>query len=190
MKKYTSYVNVFQGNGEIALPKPEGIAAAWYFIKAQCGNTFPHAALPFSKMTVGAYSGAYPTGYGVNDANYCGKVPKMYGEKCFCGFSHLHHSGTGAVGYYYNYALTAPFYSELSEAFARHESPDGRDRTPGLLQCKKGRRRHSLRGVGDRKRKCRTPLHIPSGKRKNCRRFREQRTIGQGNAALCDVRKG
>lgn len=76
MKKYTSYVNVFQGNGEINLPKPDGIAASWYFIKAQCGNTFPHAALPFSKMTVGAYSGAYPTGYGVNDANYCGKVPK------------------------------------------------------------------------------------------------------------------
>ncbi len=137
MKKYTSYVNVFQGNGEINLPKPDGIAASWYFIKAQCGNTFPHAAPPFSKMTVGAYSGAYPTGYGVNDANYCGKVPKMYGEKCFCGFSHLHHSGTGAVGYYYNYALTAPFYGELSEAFAMSPLTD-ETAHPGYYSARKG----------------------------------------------------
>ena len=133
----TSYVNVFQGNGELALPKPEGIAASWFFIKAQCGNTFPHAALPFSKMTVGAYSGAYPTGYGVNSANYCGKVPKMYGEKCFCGFSHLHHSGTGAVGYYYNYALTAPFYGELAKAFDMSPMKEETAR-PGYYSAVKG----------------------------------------------------
>ena len=36
MKDFCRYVNVFQGSGEIDLPKPEGIAAAWYFIKAGC----------------------------------------------------------------------------------------------------------------------------------------------------------
>ena len=45
------YVDVFYGSGEIDHPIPEGIAATWYFIKAQCGNTHPHAALPFGKIT-------------------------------------------------------------------------------------------------------------------------------------------
>ena len=39
MRDYCKYVNVFQGCGEIDLPKPEGIAARWFFIKAGCGNT-------------------------------------------------------------------------------------------------------------------------------------------------------
>lgn len=121
MGKYTSYVDPFQGNGEISLPvanAPAGeLAATWFFVKAQCGNTFPHAALPFSAMTVGAYSGAYSTGYGKNLDSYCGAVPKMYDKKVFCGLSHLHHSGTGAVGFYYNYALTAPFFGQAATAF-------------------------------------------------------------------------
>lgn len=121
MGKFTSYVDPFQGNGEISLPvvnAPAGeLAATWFFVKAQCGNTFPHAALPFSRMTVGAYSGAYSTGYGTHLDNYCGAVPKMYDKKVMCGLSHLHHSGTGAVGFYYNYALTAPFFGDVSKAF-------------------------------------------------------------------------
>ena len=60
---YTKYVDVFYGNGEIDLPKPEGIAKTWQLLKGLCGNTSPAAALPFGKFTCGPYSGGYPTGY-------------------------------------------------------------------------------------------------------------------------------
>ena len=110
----SEYVNVFHGCGDIDLPKPEGIAATWYFLKAQCGNTFPHAALPFGKMTCGAYSGGYTTGYGENVPNSCGqKIPKLREKRMVRGFSHLHQSGTGAIGMYYNFAVTTPMYGSL-----------------------------------------------------------------------------
>ena len=110
----SQYVNVFHGCGDIDLPKPEGIAATWYFIKAQCGNTFPHAALPFGKMSCGTYSGGYTTGYGENLPNSCGKeIPKLRPRRMIRGFSHLHQSGTGAIGMYYNFAVTTPMYGVL-----------------------------------------------------------------------------
>ncbi len=110
----TKYVNVFHGNGNIDLPKPEGIAATWYFLKARCGNAFPHAALPFGKMTCGTYSGGYTTGYGENVPNSCGRdIPKLCEKRMVRGFSHLHQSGTGAIGMYYNFAVTTPMYGEL-----------------------------------------------------------------------------
>ena len=120
----SQYVNVFHGCGDIDLPKPEGVAAAWYFIKAQCGNTFPHAALPFGKMTCGTYSGGYTTGYGENSPNSCGKeIPKLRSRRMVRGFSHLHQSGTGAIGMYYNFAVTTPMYGALRfvEEEARNE---------------------------------------------------------------------
>lgn len=109
------YVNVFQGNGEIDLPKPEGIAATWLFPKAQCGNTYPGSALPFGKMTCGPYSGGYPTGYGNHLPNSCGGVLKFSDRIYFKGFSHIHHSGTGGIGMYYNFAVTTPLYGELRD---------------------------------------------------------------------------
>ena len=120
----SQYVNVFHGCGDIDLPKPEGVAATWYFIKAQCGNTFPHAALPFGKMTCGTYSGGYTTGYGENSPNSCGKeIPKLRPKRMIRGFSHLHQSGTGAIGMYYNFAVTTPMYGALRfvEEEARNE---------------------------------------------------------------------
>ncbi len=99
------YVDVFYGNGEIDLPKPEGIASTWFFIKAQCGNTYPHACTPFNIMSVGSYTGAYPTGYGNHMPNGCGPVPKF--DAPVLGFSHMHQTGTGGIGAYYNYAVTS-----------------------------------------------------------------------------------
>ena len=113
MKRISDYVNVFQGNGKIDLPTPEGIAATWLFIKAQCGNTTPAAAYPFGKMTVCSYTGGYPTGYGNHRQNFCGDPMTIPGK--VRGFSHLHASGTGGIGTYHNYALTAPIIGELSE---------------------------------------------------------------------------
>ena len=105
---YCSLVDVFLGNGEIDLPRPEGIAATWYFIKAQTGNTSPAAVLPFGKMTAGPFSGGYPTGYGDHLINCQGRPPRFAEGKKLLGFSHLCHSGTGAVGYYCNYAVVTP----------------------------------------------------------------------------------
>ncbi len=99
------YVDVFFGNGEIALPAPEGIASTWFFIKAQCGNTYPHACTPFGIMSCGAYTGAYPTGYGNHLPNGCGPVEKF--DAPVLGFSHMHQTGTGGIGAYYNYAVTS-----------------------------------------------------------------------------------
>ena len=63
---YSRYTDLFHGSGTIDLPKPEGIAASWHFIKALCGNTHPGATLPFGKYSVCPYSGAYSAGYGIN----------------------------------------------------------------------------------------------------------------------------
>ena len=111
------YVDVFYGCGETDRFFDDGIASKWFYIKALCGNTFPHAALPFGKMTVGAYSGGYPTGYGTHCHNTCGGVRKFIDTPSARGFSHLHHSGTGAIQYYYNYAVASPIYGDVSRSF-------------------------------------------------------------------------
>ena len=106
MKSNYSFVNVFQGSGKIDLPKPEGLASKWLFIKAQCGNTTPAAAYPFGKMSLCSYTGGYPTGYGNLCPNSCGE-PLTFDAKVQ-GFTHMHVSGTGGIRAYYNYALTVP----------------------------------------------------------------------------------
>ena len=112
---YCKYVNIFQGAGEIDLPKPEGIAAKWFFIKAGCGNTSPAALVPFGAVSVGPFSGGYPTGYGNHCPNSHSRPPKFKdGEKLY-GFSHIHQSGIGAMGYYYNYAVVTPYYDSSDE---------------------------------------------------------------------------
>lgn len=110
----TEFVNVFQGNGAIELPEPQGVASTWHFIKALTGNTHPGAARPFGKLTACCYSAGYSSGYGKHRINCGGPIRPLYDEKKFVGVSHLHQSGIGALGFYYNYALTIPFLGELS----------------------------------------------------------------------------
>ena len=114
------YVDVFYGNGEVDHYAEEGLASKWFYIKALCGNTMPHPVLPFGRISVGAYSSAYPTGYGTHYPNSCGGIRKLYDELMIRGFSHIHHSGTGGIKYYYNYAVTCPFYGELTEIAKFH----------------------------------------------------------------------
>ncbi len=111
--KKTDIVNVFQGNGTVKTEPLEGIAKAWFFFKGLSGNTHPGAQLPFGKLSVCSYSGGYSTGHGNNRVN-CGEpVRELYDGKKIFGLSHLHHSGTGFIGYFYNYALTTAFSGEL-----------------------------------------------------------------------------
>lgn len=129
--KYTDFVNVFQGTGEIDLPKPEGIAAKWFFIKAGCGNTSPAAVLPFGAVSVSPFSGGYPTGYGDHLPNSHSRPAHFEGGKDLIGFSHIHQSGTGAIGFYYNYAVTVPRYK--SSPFRR--TPENEYAYPGFYSC-------------------------------------------------------
>ena len=108
MYDFCSDVNVFQGNGEIDLPEPQGSAKTWYFIKAICGNTHPGAQLPFGKYSCCLHSTGYPTGYGCHSINGSAPIHYLFEEMPFVGLAHFHQSGTGAIGVYYNYALTSP----------------------------------------------------------------------------------
>lgn len=113
MTDFCKYVDVFQGCAKIDLPRPEGVAAAWNFIKGLTGNTCPAATLPFGKMSCGCFSGGYPTGYGSQELNAGEPVKKFTDKLMTLGIAHLHQHGTGAIGTYYNYALTTPFFGGL-----------------------------------------------------------------------------
>ena len=128
---YCKYVNVFHGCGEINLPKPEGPAAKWFFIKAGCGNTSPAACAPFGAMSVSPYSGGYPTGYGDHKENSHSRPPRFKEGKGLLGFAHLQQSGTGAIGYYYNYALVTP----KTNGSAVRRMPNNEFALPGYYSC-------------------------------------------------------
>ena len=108
MKDFCKKVDVFFGCDPTALPKRQGVAKAWKPIKGMCGNTSPAAVLPFGKMSCCSYSGAYPTGYGNCRVNSHRPIKPMYPFHRFCGFSHIHPSGTGFINYFYNFALVSP----------------------------------------------------------------------------------
>ena len=128
---YCQYVNVFHGCGEIT-PEPQGIAKKWYFIKAGTGNTSPAAMRPFGAMSVAPYSGGYPTGYGDHCPNSFARPAHFEGGKGLIGFAHLQQSGTGAIGYYYNYAVVTPRYAD--SPFRR--IPDDEQAQPGYYACR------------------------------------------------------
>lgn len=128
---FTKYVNVFQGNGEIDLPKPEGIAAKWFFIKAGTGNTSPAATLPYGAISAAPYSGGYPTGYLNHNLNSHSRPNKFEEGKKLLGFAHLQQSGTGAMGYYYNYAVVSPVYDTSPE----RRAPLNETAEPGYYSC-------------------------------------------------------
>jgi len=114
------FVDVFWGAGVVDLPKPQGIAAKWRFIKGLAGNTTPAAARPFGKITACSYSGGYSSGYGnscINTGPHRPPLPIMPANTVR-GFSHLQQSGTGYIDSFYNYAVVAPTYEEdVAKAF-------------------------------------------------------------------------
>lgn len=131
MTDYNQYVDVFLGCSDIDLPEPEGVAATWHFIKALCGNTHPGAVLPFGRMSCCCYSGGYSSGYGNNLVNCGGKVGKLFDSNKCKGFSHLHLTGIGFIGKFYNYAVASPFYGDIGKAFLPRNMKDEHAK-PGL----------------------------------------------------------
>lgn len=131
---YCNFVDVFYGNGEVDHFAEEGLASKWFYIKAISGNTIPHATLPFGKISVGPYSGGYPCGYGTHFPNCCGGIKKLSDVQMVRGFSHFHHSGVGGISYYFNYAITTPFYGEIGEIEKFHELKEERGK-PGYYSA-------------------------------------------------------
>lgn len=101
-------VDPFFGAGATEFPPKDGLAAAWFFPKAQAGNTHPGACLPFGMASACPYSGAYVTGYGTHAVNCDGRPPRLFDRLTATGFTHFHQSGTGAIGIYYNYFRVIP----------------------------------------------------------------------------------
>ena len=107
------HVDPFLGTAATDLPPPQGLAASWWWPKPQVGNTHPGATYPFGMVSACAYSGAYPTGYGLYELNTEGVPPRMYEEQQASGFTHFQQSGTGAIRKYYNYFRVTPMLEPL-----------------------------------------------------------------------------
>ncbi|MDY7099922.1 MAG: glycoside hydrolase family 92 protein [Actinomycetota bacterium] len=106
-------VDPFIGSGVTDLPEPSGIAATWWWPKPQVGNTHPGACAPLGMVSACAYSGAYPTGYGLHDKSTEGVPPQMFDQYQASGFTHFQQSGTGAIRKYYNYFRVTPMLDPL-----------------------------------------------------------------------------
>ena len=102
------WVDPFVGNGATNLPEPEGLASTWFWPKAQVGNTHPGPCYPFGMVSVCAYSGAYPTGYGLYEPTFDGQPERRFDRYMASGFTHFQHSGTGDIGLFYNYVKVTP----------------------------------------------------------------------------------
>ncbi|MDR0425827.1 MAG: glycoside hydrolase family 92 protein [Clostridiales bacterium] len=135
MKNYSACVDVFYGSGDtVTPPASDPLSLSWKPIKAVCGNTSPSATLPFGSVSCTPYSGGYSSGYGNNKINWGEKPEKLFAGSKLIGFSHLNHSGIGALGLYYNYAVTAPFRGGLKNAFLLKDI-GGENGSPGFYSA-------------------------------------------------------
>lgn len=100
---------------DVADLTPVGLAASWWWPKPQVGNTHPGATTPLGMVSACAYSGAYPTGYGVHELATEGVPPALYDRVMASGFTHFQQSGTGAIRKYYNYLRVSPMLDPLDE---------------------------------------------------------------------------
>ena len=104
-----SAVDPFWGCGGTQAPKAEGMAYGWSWTKAQTGNTHPGALLPFGWVSVCAYTGGYPSGYGRFGVSSSGPAPEKLKRMEGFGFTHFHQSGTGWCDRFYNLFLFSPY---------------------------------------------------------------------------------
>lgn len=79
------------------------------------GNTHPGATFPLGMVSACAYSGAYPTGYGLYRKNTEGVPDLLHARHQASGFTHFQQSGTGAIRKYYNYVRVSPMIDPLDD---------------------------------------------------------------------------
>jgi putative alpha-1,2-mannosidase len=132
-------VDPFIGTGATDLVPATGLAATWWWPKPQVGNTHPGAVAPFGMVSAGAYSGAYPTGYGIHRLSTEG-VPAALRERIEAsGFTHFQQSGTGAIRRYYNYLRVTPMLEPL-DALGTSWDLNGEVAEPGYYGATLGSR--------------------------------------------------
>jgi len=119
-------VDPFIGTDVTDLPGSTGVAATWWWPKPQVGNTHPGATYPLGMVSACAYSGAYPTGYGLYDLVTEGVPTQTHDRQLASGFTHFQQSGTGAIRKYYNYFRVTPMLQPLDELGALWEIEDER----------------------------------------------------------------
>lgn len=112
-------VDPFIGTGVTDLRPASALAAAWWWPKPQVGNTHPGATAPLGMVSACAYSGAYPTGYGVHDLATEGVPATFLDQLSASGFTHFQQSGTGAIRKYYNYFRITPMLDPLDDLGTR-----------------------------------------------------------------------
>ena len=108
-------IDPFIGTDVTDLPPVDGLAASWWWPKPQIGNTHPGATFPFGMVSACAYSGGYPTGYGMYRMSTEGIPPRLYDKLQASGFTHFQQSGTGAIRKYYNYFRVTPMLDPLDD---------------------------------------------------------------------------
>lgn len=108
-------VDPFIGSRPADLPTPDGLAATWWWPKPAVGNTHPGATYPFGMVSACAYSGAYPTGYGLYERSTEGIPGQLHDRPVASGFTHFQQSGTGAIRKYYNYLRVTPMLDPLDD---------------------------------------------------------------------------
>jgi putative alpha-1,2-mannosidase len=123
-------VDPFIGTAATDLPAAQGLAAAWWWPKAQVGNTHPGACYPLGMVSACACSGAYPTGYGLYGISTEGAPTQMYDDYMASGFTHFQQSGTGAIRKYYNYFRVTPMIEPLDSLGNRWRLAD-EEASPG-----------------------------------------------------------
>lgn len=128
-------VDPFLGNGLASLPALDGLAAKWFWPKAQVGNTHPGACLPNQWVSVCPYTGGYPTGYGHYGLNTHGVPSAAVSPDTLLGFSHLHPSGTGAIAHYANLMLVTPLVGDL-RFYGQRARFTAEEAEPGWYRCR------------------------------------------------------
>ncbi len=107
------HIDPFIGTEVTDLPAPSRLAATWWWPKPQVGNTHPGACHPLGMVSACAYSGAYPTGYGLYDLSTEGVPEQIHDSYVASGFTHFQQSGMGAIRKYYNYFRVTPMLEPL-----------------------------------------------------------------------------
>ena len=145
------HVDPFIGTGATDLPPPQGLAATWWWPKPQVGNTHPGATYPFGMVSACAYSGAYPTGYGLYELNTEGvPAPDVRRSRSPPASRHFQQSGTGAIRKYYNYFRVTPMLEPLDD-LGHQLGADRRGRRARLLRGHAVARASAARSPSDRR---------------------------------------